>query len=551
MEAVAHTGRMNGPARVQAREQPGRALSVAGGWRAVTRRYLAAQVAVCLWFGPYLAVFLRDDSRYFYLWQRRDALCLLAAMMLIAVAAVAVREGLALIRRPILTRLCDHLFVVVLGGALLTNLAYHFTRSHGYSIGQFGMETRTGWLIVVAVAAHAFGRPSSKLVLRCRQLCQIVSPAMVILAVQLLRPAYYAPTYDPLPVAPVAGASRSTLDGTAAPIHLFIFDEWSYQRTFEAGRPFGGMTHLGELASEAVVFHDAHAPGTRTKESLPRTLYQNDLPIVVDRGRLGFTQDGGFVPAETRPSLFSTMEDRSYETVMIGFLLPYRMWLGDGVGTCRSYPYYPRGNGPLESIAFHALKTGDRSTDPWLSFAYRKLHPRLNHDFFIGLHEAMHRDALHVLKDAPRRTFSVIHYPLPHKPFLFRPDGSLRGPHDGVYEDTVEGYMGNLLHLDRVIGGFTTALKDAGRYKDALLILTSDHGWRHDPAWPISEKRPATHVPLIVKLPGQTEARNVSARVELRELGGLIRYIADGGTDPDAAIAALLEPAAMETRPGR
>jgi membrane-anchored protein YejM (alkaline phosphatase superfamily) len=73
-----------------------------------------------------------------------------------------------------------------------------------------------------------------------------------------------------------------------------------------------------------------------------------------------------------------------------------------------------------------------------------------------------------------------------------------------------------LLYLDRVVGRIIEQLKAAGKFDDALLIFTSDHGWRWDPDVPVKDWTAdpiLRKVPLLVKLPRQQQARVVNKTV--------------------------------------
>ena len=97
-------------------------------------RFLAAQVTVFLWYAPYTAKFIQDDSRLAYLWEPVDAASLMGGMVVLAVACTLADSAVRLLRRPGLARAFDHVFVVALAGGLLNNIAFHCTRDHGYSI---------------------------------------------------------------------------------------------------------------------------------------------------------------------------------------------------------------------------------------------------------------------------------------------------------------------------------------------------------------------------------------------------------------------------------
>lgn len=494
--------------------------------KSVVFRFIASLVAVFLLFGPYISNSLRDLTRYLHMWQRKDMALLLGMICTLALVATLVDGLLRKLGRPTLVRFYHHLFVFALGAGVLANVAFYGAKSQGWHIGRTGMEMQTLWLALVAVVAYSFARPGSRLVSWCGRACLIVSPALPIVALQLLAAPVYPPAADPLAGASVLPVSSKDALAEKPPVYLFVFDEWSYERTFTDGTPGPAFPNLAELAARSAVFRDAHSPGEDTAWSMPALLFQTDLRPAMKNGRVGFDRDGRMVPTSELECLFSVVADRGYRRVIIGAFLPYAAWLGDQVDVCRSYCYYPRAEGTLGQAAIHGFNAVSYLTDPWSVLAHGKLQTRMNDRQILSVHERTRDDAFSVIRDLPAATFAVIHYVLPHEPFILNPDGSYRGPDESAWvRPNIEGYTRNLVCLDRLIGRFVQAMQDAERFDDALVIVTSDHSWRFDPARKSGKiDAPVTHVPLLVKLPGQRDSVSISDRFENRSLGSLIQW---------------------------
>jgi len=124
---------------------------------------------------------------------------------------------------------------------------------------------------------------------------------------------------------------------------------------------------------------------------------------------------------------------------------------------------------------------------------------------WVGLNHELRDRFRAVLKSARERSFVIVHFPLPHAPFVYNPDGSYRGPFRGeLLEGSAADYERSLRYLDVVIGDFVNDLKRAGVYDSALVILTSDHSWRLDPDSAVRSTPDAfRRVPLLVKWPGE------------------------------------------------
>ncbi len=93
-----------------------------------------------------------------------------------------------------------------------------------------------------------------------------------------------------------------------------------------------------------------------------------------------------------------------------------------------------------------------------------------------------------------------------------------------------------------------TVMSDAGVLDDSLIIMTSDHAWRFDPATPgydavqedPEEHSIFKHVPLVVTGPGVGAGTDVRRPVSTADLYPLIdAYI--HGRPMDSAMAGLVD----------
>lgn len=113
-----------------------------------------------------------------------------------------------------------------------------------------------------------------------------------------------------------------------------------------------------------------------------------------------------------------------------------------------------------------------------------------------------------------RPVFMLIHYMDPHDPYM---GGKLRGRGYArifvngkdmmpLRDEIQRAYCGDIEYFDRHFGRLIEGLKGRGRFQDAVIILTSDHGeefaehggWWHGPTLYDEQIR----VPLLIKLPG-------------------------------------------------
>jgi hypothetical protein len=130
-----------------------------------------------------------------------------------------------------------------------------------------------------------------------------------------------------------------------------------------------------------------------------------------------------------------------------------------------------------------------------------------------------------VERRGPRPPLLFVHSTLPHGPWRHLPDGRRYAIDGKEYPGlAAEGWVGpqwqvdqgfqrhvlQVQHVDRMVGRLLDALRDAGLFDDAVIVVSADHGASFVTGRP---RRPAHRanvgviapVPLFVKLPGQRE----------------------------------------------
>lgn len=125
-------------------------------------------------------------------------------------------------------------------------------------------------------------------------------------------------------------------------------------------------------------------------------------------------------------------------------------------------------------------------------------------------------------------TLAFFHWPLPHWPFGFNQDGSYAG-HRGRLTDErgarePEGYLRQLGYLDLLFGKIVKQLRAGGKFKNAMIVLTSDHG-ATTRFWEDDELK---HVPLIIKLPGRESGHVIDEPFGYNQLAPIIEGVLDG-----------------------
>ena len=489
-------------------------------------RFAAALALATILYGGQLRSWTDARNRYLDHWARSDSVALIAGIVLLAVAGFAAHAILA--RRPLPRRIAGHLFIALFGAGLCSIF---------FSYPDYKSEMAL--LALAALVLCSWFRPAWRVPRRVAQAALVVSPIAVLMAWQFLRfPAWASPNEPPVRKIPAR---------EAAPVFLFIFDEWSHWRSTEKGELLPLFKNVRAFAAQATAFDEARSPGPRTDESIPRMLWSREDDLVFGAGDTFWRSPSGSVPTAAAPNLFSLARERGYNSALLGVYLPYRRMLGAECDQVVSYLEHPKSltfagklhDGLLRNIAFQhdpfsrrIARSLQQKILPGSRDAYSRNWEQINH--------RLQRDCQQLIAGCPPNQLGVFHIPIPHCPWVFNADGTYAGAYRGerMSHDT-EGYRKHLAYLDLVIGQFRDALQRAGKYDNALVILTSDHSWRLDYTYDghLRDGEEVRHVPLFVKLPGQTAPVRVPERYELLNLRAVIDATMRG--DSAAAEAAL------------
>jgi len=517
-------------------------------------------VVICLLFAPLLANRSNEATRYDLMWQTSDTVFLTGGMFLIAVVVSAVGRRLRRSSYFWLRNAPNAILIISLGAGVLANVAFYAEQWMVTPFLKSGALMHMGWLVLMLLAGCAWAKPSFALTHHARQATLILTPAACIMVLQLFVNPTYPARRDPLPpTRPASEVHIAQTNSVDRPIYLFLFDAWSYERSYDNGKLRPGWTNLAALSEQSLVFHDARSLGSCTMSSLPRLLFQSHDEATWQGAQMGFMQADQFTPTSQLNTLFSIVEDANYRTFMIGTGCPYNLWLDGHVDVCRSYGYYlPEANTPLRGLV-NLLAGTQYWTDPCFPALYWMVQKKLDKTRMRQIYRDSACDIFNIISQQPRRTFAVFHYLLPHPPYAMTDNGSYVSDQDRSYTtDDPRGYQRNLACLDDLIGRFIEAMKSARRFDDALVILSSDHSWHQEPERKKGRfKGSICHVPLIVKLPGQRRPLEVTTRFTHQNLGELIRYAMTVGPEPESDIESLLaewsthddDPSSIAARP--
>ncbi len=313
-----------------------------------------------------------------------------------------------------------------------------------------------------------------------------------------------------------------------ADVYIFIFDEWSYRRTFVDKQLIDSFTNLNIFKKQALVFHNAYSPGPNTFSSIPGFLFQTNLLFSVNNGIPGFNGNN-HTPLNKFKTIFYYPRLLGYSTCITGAYIPYGTLLGNSVDFSSSISVAKRFGSSFYNVAGYHMFSAATIVFPQLMSGLTK---RIKEYYFnkfqlkrISIEDEFFRA---VVKKNNNPVFAVYHYMLPHFPYIFKTGGAK--PLFAIYRETPDNYIENLAYLDQKIGWIMTMLKNNNKFDKSLVIFMSDHSWRKDPL--NVDKNgylEKCHVPLFVKFPFQENQVEIDSKFSTSMLGTFINECLDSG----------------------
>lgn len=462
-------------------------------------------------FGAYYSYFsfLTDSTnRQIYLWGGLDWLLSLAVILGLGLAAAA--AGLALERRlPGRAEGAD--FQRLFSLYVLATTWSFFANASLPRLGSLplvaGLE-ECAKLALLGWAGWTAWRAPARLSRTLAAFFFILSPTILVFFLQAAGYKSYGASSGAL--APVeSGAAKGPR------VYLILFDAWSYERTFENGQPRPELPNLRRLADRSLVLHSAFSPRTLTLESIPRLLSLRPLGLVT-RDYMAHDADMSQVMSD---SLFRLGRERGFGSYIVGSHIPYPDWFGRDAAYASSVSHYkPIEAGPRLA---HLLWMINRNNLAFRGFGLRGRLDKFHAEAVARLNlDRVHAGALAALNAAPPLTLGFVHYPIPHSPVAV-PDLGAAAPGAGPSDQ----YFAMIKLVDADVSEIMSALEKSGQWDDSLVIITTDHAVE-------VEGGPETsicHIPVFIKLPGQT--RRIDSRVpfDTRRLRGIIAAAMAGG----------------------
>ena len=473
----------------------------------------------------YLAVL---QNRYMTHWRRSDALVIITTIFISACVIFGVHELLQRAGSEAIRRLRTPFLALILLTGAITLLSYLAVPPEALSIAW-------GAGLVLGVAPSYFFA-TERIHNALTRAGLVLVPVVLATFAQMLWWSPWGTAPDPLEAGGTPGTS-------GAPVYFLLFDEWSYEQSVGQGDFRPHLPNLRRLAKQSLFFQRAFSPAADTEVSLPSLLFRKDESWQFGKvdASAYWERDGERTATRESPTLFSPFALAGYRTALLGYYLPYRHLIGPSVDAIRTTPHVPAGRTFGERLADRTLKSARFLIGPGMRSYFQDAYKRRYSRYWFDINENIFRDTRRVIAEWPSNTFLFVHWPLPHAPFVFNADGSYRGPFtEGRTQGSFEDYERSLTNMDRIVGELVAALRARESFDDALVIMTSDHGWKlHD--------RAARRVPLLIKWPHQRKRVDVEGVYQTLQLGALLERFAAGGMTLEMARESI-EAAAVPIR---
>ena len=489
-------------------------------YRGSSRGSAARAAALCLavatlLYARQITVWAAPRNRFHFLWQRSDAWALLVGLLALAVLLFLL---VALLRQTSRGRM----LLPWLTLALIIDILVGYVGS-GKSEGRLALFT-AAWAVATVLGLYAASRASPRVWESGTAVLAALAWLAPISAVQML-------LWKPWDIrAALPSDARRVAQTNRTPVFLFLFDEWSYQRSYDGTELQPFFHNLRRLAGRSLEFTNAHTLAGATYSSIPQLLFQRAGLLLPGNGVVGWQQGDSTVESTRLWSIFGAAHARGYRTSVVGFYFPYRALLGDGLDRAETPAYVPKSRSLLGASVASAARNLDYLADPLSQLLYRRWYARTTSENWVRLNHEWRRAVRGLIRRSDSTAFAMVHWPLPHAPFVLNADGSYHGPIKGSrMEGTPADYRRHLGFLDLVLGEALAELDSAGLLDRALVIVTSDHSWKAEPdraRRAVPESR--TWVPLFVKLPHQTTGYRIPRRFCMGQLGALLERAMDG-----------------------
>jgi len=294
-----------------------------------------------------------------------------------------------------------------------------------------------------------------------------------------------------------------------------LFDELSYDQTFDHPAPGIILPNFDRLRTESVSFSKLKPTGFYTKLVIPSLFLDRRIDRIRStvHGYLWYKDESQnrWIAYDPNTTLFGLAQQNGWSTGVDGPYIPYCHLLSSVLNVCVREPSLVL---PMENYGASEEKSVLANAAVLLPALLSKLAPRTapttdpNQQGNRNLTASARR-----LIENDRVRFVFLHLPVPHPPGIYdRQRHSLRP--GGTYLD-------NLVLADDTLGSLLQEIYATPSASRTTVIISSDHSWRipiwrHSEFWSDEEERASggrfdDRPVLLIHFPGQNSGNDVNA----------------------------------------
>jgi hypothetical protein len=372
-------------------------------------------------------------------------------------------------------------------------------------------------ILVVSLCCACFApRFADRMIGYVRLLVAASAFAIIAILPHLVR----AMTLRPTPRGTMAVNQDPSLPGAAGNRIIWVlFDELSYDQTFDHPQPGIELPAFDHLRDQSFSFSNIRPAGFYTDQIIPSLFLGQQIELVrrTPDGQLIYkTKDNQqkrqFDPRET---IFNTARAEGWSTGLAGWLIPYCRFMGSVLDSC----FWNRNDDsllePFGASEDKSMLANAAAIPVWAWANITGDTHEFNAEHLANYRELMRHAEL--LIDDSRLRFLYIHLPVPHPPGIYdRRKGRLRAG---------GSYLDNLVLADQAAATLLSEIDATPSASRTTLIVSSDHSfrislWKSTKGGWTDEDESATggrfddRPVLMIRFPGHAAGASISASVD-------------------------------------
>lgn len=330
-----------------------------------------------------------------------------------------------------------------------------------------------------------------------------------LLHVAMARPSAERAMSSHLPAPADRGSSRR--------IVWILFDELSYDQTFDHQAAGMQLPNFGRLRAESVSFSDLRPTGFYTERIIPALFLGRPIEQIRSTlaGDLWYKENdqGRWLAYDPNATLFALAQQNGWSTGVDGVYNPYCHILAPALNDCS---WEPTSDLQLEAYGASEEKSVLANAAVLPDAVLTKLTSGTLVPFRAHIQE--YRNVMtrsHALIENDQIRFVFLHLLIPHPPGIYdRQRHMLR---------LGGNYLDNLVLADDTLGALLQEIDATPSASRTTVIVSSDHSWRVPiwrpaPGWSAEEERVSggrfdDRPVLLVHFPGQTSGNDVTANL--------------------------------------